>query len=234
VGVGVGGGGVGLLVDGGVGTGLVVVPPPGLWVPGFWVSFGVDPGRGLAPDFAPLRGQRAGAVRDRVGALAVVLVPGQNGVQVVLRVVVAKYGRVHVGLDRKVAVPAAEVVGGGQGGVVDVVGVLHAVAVAVAARPRPGGGDELHRADGSVIRGVAVVDTVVGVLDCGEAVAVEDRAEDLRVRRAVRVDPTARCLAGLHLADGGEELPGQVAARLGPPEFGLRLLVGVEDGRGDA
>jgi len=36
------------------------------------------------------------------------------------------------------------------------------------------------------------------------------------------------------LADGGEELPGQVAAGLRLGEFGLGLLVGVEDGRGDA
>src|SRR3546814_1613089 len=46
---------------------------------------------------------------------------------------------------------SAQVVAGGEGGVVDVVGVLAAVAVAVAARPLPGGRDELHGADGLVV-----------------------------------------------------------------------------------
>jgi hypothetical protein len=75
---------------------------------------------------------------------------------------------------------------------------------------------------------------VVGVLDEREAVAVERGAQDLGGRGAVRVDLAAAGLARLDLADGGEELPGQVAAGLGLGEFGLGLLVGVEDGRGDA
>ena len=51
---------------------------------------------------------------------------------------------------------------------------------------------------------------------------------------AVGVDAAAAGLAGLDLADGGEELPGQVAAGLGFAQRGLGLLVGVEDGRGYA
>ncbi len=106
-------------------------------------------GRGVGPAqvgvvVAAADGQGAGAVRDLVGALAVVLQPGQDRVQVVLRVVVAEDRPVEVGLDGQVPAVAAQVVAGGEGGVIDVVRVLLAVGVAVAARPGPGGGDELH------------------------------------------------------------------------------------------
>ena len=57
-----------------------------------------------------------------------------------------------------VRVPAvrAQVAGGRGGRVVQVVGVAHAVAVAVGAVARPGGGQELHRAHGTVELDVAV------------------------------------------------------------------------------
>ncbi|CAM5521448.1 hypothetical protein STENM327S_09356 [Streptomyces tendae] len=100
------------------------------------------------------------------------LQPRQDRVQVVLRVVVAEDRAVEVGWRTGPAV-AAQVVAGGERGVVDVVGVVLAVAVAVAARPRPGGRDGLQGADGVVVAAVAVVDAVVGVLGEGEAVAVE-------------------------------------------------------------
>src|SRR5690606_18101270 len=106
-----------------------------------------------------------------------------------------------------------------------------AVAVAVAARPGPGGGDELHGADGVVVAAVAVVDAVVGVLDEREAVAVELGADDRAQRGAVGVDASAAGMAGLHPADGGEELPGQIAGGLLLPQRRLGLLVGVEHGR---
>jgi hypothetical protein len=169
-----------------------------------------------------------------VRALAVVLQPAHDQVQVLTRVVVAEDRAVEVVLVGQVPVVAAQIVTGGERGVVDVVGVLLAVAVAVAAGPRPGGRDELHGADGLVVAAVAVVGTVVGVLDEGEAVAVELRAEDRRDGGAVGGDAAAAGLARLHPADGREELPGQVAAGLGVAQRGLGLLVGVEDGRGDA
>lgn len=169
-----------------------------------------------------------------MGALAVVLQPRKDRVDVVPRGVVAEDRAVQVTAVRQVPAVAAQVVTGGESGVVDVVRVLHPVAVAVTAGPRPGGRDELHGPDGRVVGGVAVVGTVVGVLDEFEAVAVELRAEDLGGGGAVRVDPAAAGLARLDLADGGEQLPGQIAAGLGPLEFGRGLLVGIEDGRGYA
>ena len=183
---------------------------------------------------AAVRGDRAGAVRDLVRAVAVVLQPRQDEVQIVRGVVVAEDRAVEIGLRRQVPAVPAQVVAGGEGRVVDVVGVRLAVAAAVAARPRPGGRDELHGPDGAVVAAVAVVRAVVGVFDEREAVAVELRAEDGAGRGAVRVDPAAAGLTGLDLADGREELPGQVAAGLGRAQRRLGLLVGVEDGRGYA
>jgi membrane-bound lytic murein transglycosylase B len=199
---------------------------------------GARGGGGGRPDpvgvVAAVHGQRAGAVRDLVAVPAVVLQPRQDGVQVLRRVVVAEDGLLEVALLGQVPAEAAQVVAGGERGVVDVVGVLAAVVVAVAARPLPGGRDELHGADGLVVGAVAVVGTVVGVLDEGEAVAVQLGAADRGGRRAVGGDASTAGLAGLHLADGGEQLPGQVAAGLGLAQRGLGLLVGVEDGRGNA
>src|SRR5690606_15333311 len=104
-------------------------------------------GAPLAVVVAAVPRQRAGAVRDLVTALAVVVQPPQDGVQIVRRVVVAEDGLPQVAPVGQVPVVAAQVVAGGEGRVVDVVGVLAPVTVAVAARPRPGGGDELHGAD---------------------------------------------------------------------------------------
>lgn len=169
-----------------------------------------------------------------MGALAVVLQPRQDEVEIVRRVVVAEDRAVEVGLRRQVPAVPAQVVAGGEGRVVDVVGVRLAVGVAVTTRPCPGGRDELHGPDGAVVAAVAVVLAVVGVPDEREAVAVELRAEDRAGRGAVRVDLAAAGLARLDLADGREELPGQVALGLGRAQRRLGLLVGVEDGRGDA
>ena len=76
---------------------------------------------------------------------------------------------------------------GAEGGVVDLLRVRVAVAVGVATVARPRLGDELHRADGAVELGVVVEGAAVGVGDVGEAVAVELRADDRRLRVAVLV-----------------------------------------------
>lgn len=176
--------------------------------------------------------ESAGSVGDLVGAAVVVVEPRADGTQIGVRVVVAQDRPVEIRGERQIAGAGAEVVPGGERRVVDVVGVLAAVAVAVLAPGRPGGRDELHRADGTVVGRVPVVRPVVGVLDHGEAPAVEDRAEDRRERRAVRVDPAAANLAGLDLADRGEQLPGQPAGGVigGEGLFGL-LVRGQDRGR---
>src|SRR5690606_39648533 len=150
-----------------------------------------------------------GAVRDLVGALAVVAQPRHDGVVVGRRPVVAADRPFPVALVGQVPAEAAQVVAGRQGGVVDVVGVLDAVVVAVPARPCPGGGDELHGADGLVVAAVAVVGAVVGVLDEGGAVAVELGAEDGGGGGAVGGGLAAGGVAGRPRADGGGEVPGE-------------------------
>src|SRR5690606_9964916 len=74
-----------------------------------------------------------------------------------------------------VAAVGAEVAGGGERGVVELVGVAHTVAVAVGAEVGPGGGQELHRADGPVERGVAVEAAAVGVPDLAHARGAVER-----------------------------------------------------------
>src|SRR5690606_21654034 len=79
----------------------------------------------------------------------------------------------------QVAAVGAQVAGGGQRGVVQAVRVGDAVAVAVGAPLLPGGGDELHRADGAVPAGVAVVLAAIGVGDGrGVVRAVQRDADD--------------------------------------------------------
>ncbi|MEU9113993.1 hypothetical protein AB0D04_19965 [Streptomyces sp. NPDC048483] len=81
---------------------------------------------------------------------------------------------------------------------------------------------------------VAVQEAVVGVRDTGEAVAIELGAEDRREGGARGVDRAAACLARFDLADPGEQLPGQPAVRIGGVEARCGLLVGRQDGGGDA
>jgi hypothetical protein len=115
--------------------------------------------------------------------------------QILPRVVVPEDRPVEVGLDGQVTAVGAKVAAGSERGVVDVVGVLAVVAVGVLAPPGPGRGDELHRADRTVVRRVAVVRTVVGVRDVREADAVEDGTEDRRERGAVGVHLAAARLS---------------------------------------
>jgi hypothetical protein len=82
-------------------------------------------------------------------------------------VVVAEDRPVEFGAHGQVAAVGAQVVPGGERGVVDVVRVLVAVAVAVGAPGGPGGGDELHGSDGAVPNPVAVEAAVVGVGNAG-------------------------------------------------------------------
>src|SRR5207344_1146810 len=90
-------------------------------------------------------------------------------------VVVAVDRTLLAGPGREVLVAGAEVDGRGEAGVVDVLRVALAVAVAVHADDRPGRGDELHRADGAVVGLVAVVLPGVGVADDRGAVGPVQR-----------------------------------------------------------
>src|SRR5690606_32219166 len=101
-------------------------------------------------------GQRSGAVGDLVRTALVVGEPGADRAQVLRGAVVAQHGLVEVGGDGQIAVVGAEVAAGGERRVVDVVGVLAAVAVGVLTPGGPGRGDELHRADRAVVDRVAV------------------------------------------------------------------------------
>ena len=138
---------------------------------------------------------------------------------------------------REVVAAGAEVDRGGQGGVVDVLGVALGVAVGVHADDRPGRGDELHGADRAVPAGVVVELAAVGVGDRGGALgAVERQAEDAGGGDALVVEYRAAeaAVVGLHTADRGDQLPGKVAGLVGGVDDGLGALVGGERGGGDA
>src|SRR5262245_63157245 len=99
---------------------------------------GVEADGGAGPG-----GQGQGGLQQREvgdGVLVGVRDAEDHG-DVVVGVVVGVHRGLHAGRGGEVVVADAEVGGGGQGGVVDVVGVAHAVAVAVEADDGPGGGD---------------------------------------------------------------------------------------------
>ena len=178
----------------------------------------------------------AGAVGDRGEvAVEVGVHERQHQVDVVLAVVVAEDRGALAGVAGEVVVAGAEVDGGGEGGVVDVLRVALAVVVGVDADDRPGGGDELHRADGAVPLRVGVVLAGVGVADDGGVVAAVERdAEDARGGEALVVEGVAvgAAVVGLDAADRGDQLPGEVAGLVGGVDDGLGALVGGERGGG--
>ena len=135
------------------------------------------------------------------------------------------------------AAAEAQVPGGAHGGVEQVVGVGHPVAVAVAAQRPPGRGDELHRPDRPVPGRVPVPAAAVAVGDAGHPVAVQGRAGDSRAHRAGRAEPgrgpSEQAVIGLDAADAGQDRPGEPAVRVEPGSPGRRLAVGAEGERGD-
>ncbi len=103
----------------------------------------------------------------------------EHEVDVGLGVVVAEDRGALSGGGGEVVVAGAEVDGGGERGVVDVLRVALAVAVGVDPDHGPRGGDELHGSDGVVVDGVVVELAGVGVADDGGVVpAVEGDAVD--------------------------------------------------------
>src|SRR4051794_20023797 len=80
-------------------------------------------------------------------------------------VVVAEEGGAGRRLVGEVAVPEAQVLRRGPGGVVDVVRVLHVVRVLVRGPTTPGTREELHRPDRTVPGGIVVQPPAVGVVD---------------------------------------------------------------------
>jgi len=146
------------------------------------------------------------------------------------RRVVGPHRPLLTGAGAQVSTGLAEVVSGGGGCVIDVEGVVPAVAVAVGAVDRPRRWDELHRADRVVKRGVAVEAPAVGVADNDAAGPVQPDANDRRGGGAIAVQGRAgkSAVIRLHPSDRGEQRPGDTAGRIGgrgrPP-------VGVE-GRG--
>ena len=77
--------------------------------------------------------------------------------------VVRQHRRLQLSRVEQVATTAAQVATGGQRGVVHVVRVADAVAVAVSPGVPPGSGNELHRPNGTVQDGVAVQRATIGV-----------------------------------------------------------------------
>ena len=148
--------------------------------------------------------------------------------------VVAQQRLAHHGRGRQVT-HRAEHVAGGSGRVEHVVGVGHPVAVAVLAPLGPRAGQEPHRPDRPVERGVAIPLAAVGVADdrCAGHRPVEEGTHDPAARVALGVDPAAEGVSGLDPSDARDEPPGQVAGRLGRREESLRLPVCGEDGDRD-
>ena len=114
-------------------------------------------------------------------------------------------------------------------------GFFCAVTVTVARHGVPGLGQELHLAHGPVPDLVAVEHAVVAVRDRGEgAGTVELGSADLRAGDAVgaelgTAEPT---VVGLDPTDGGEQRPGDVAARVGDGHHLLGVAVGAQCGLG--
>lgn len=121
------------------------------------------------------------------------------------------------GVRREISSCRAQVTRCGEGGVVDVERVGHAVTVAVRGPRGPRRRDELHRADSVVVDVVAVEAAVVGVEDPGGAVTVQRRADDRKAGQPVgqQLSATELAVVGLHAADGGEQRPVQIAAGVG-------------------
>ena len=117
--------------------------------------------------------------------------------------VVGEDRRLHGRGEREVATVCAQVAGGGGGGVVDVLGVRPSITVPVDPERRPGAGNELHRADGSVPSWVAVQSAAVGVTDRGRAHAIKHRPQHRRYCAVGGVQRAAGQRPRLHLADRG-------------------------------
>ena len=162
---------------------------------------------------------------------------GQHEVDVPVAVVVAVDRCALAGSAGQVLLAGAEVDRRPERRVVDVLRVALAVAIAVHADDRPGGGDELHGADRPVVLRVVVVLAGVGVGDPGGVVgAVERDAVDAWAADAVAVEDVAPVAAvvGLHPTDRGDEGPVEVARRVrGVDDLG-GALVGRQRGRRDA
>ena len=179
-----------------------------------WLALGLALGLGLG--LLGGRGRRRGH-GEHTGLVAGL--EGQHQLDVVVGVVVAEGCPRHACLVGEAAAGAAQVDSRAEGAVVDVVGVLHLVAVTVAGDRTPRLGQELHLADGPVPHLVAVQGAVVAVLDRGEgAGAVELGPADLRSRYPVSAqlgaaEPT---VVRLHPPDGGQQGPGDLAARVRP------------------
>jgi hypothetical protein len=112
-------------------------------------------------------------------------------------------------------VPAAraQVPGGREGGVLDVLGIGHSVPVRVPAVPRPRRGDELHRSDGAVPGAVAVPPPGVGVADARVRATVEHRSVHRGHGPVPLVEAATTQGARLHLTDGGQQPRVEVAGR---------------------
>ena len=161
----------------------------------------------------------------------------QDEVHVVLGVVVAHDRGFLPGAVGQVVLARAQVDRGGQGGVVHVLGVALVVAVGVDLDDLPGRGDELHRPDRAVEDGVVVELAAVGVVDgLGAVLAVERDAEDAGLGDPVLGQGVAAVAAvvGLDPADGGDQLPGDVAGLVGGVDDLCAALVGRQSRGGDA
>ena len=142
-------------------------------------------------------------------------------VEVLARAVIRQH-RVRPPLRRGQVTPVrTEEVRGAQGGVVNLLGVGHPIAVRIAAVDRPRAWNELHRPHRAVKLRVAIEGATVRVRDEREvARAVERRANDRWLRNPIAVEATgikllARigAVAGLYPTNSSQRIPLQIAGR---------------------
>ena len=127
----------------------------------------------------------------------------------------------------------AQVVAGSDGGVVEVLRVGGPVALSIEHPASPGLRDDLHRPDRSVVFGVTVELSTVGVGDEHNTVTVERHSVDGRANDTVVADrgPVVATVVALDESDRREGVPGDSA--LGEVPLGAQRAARVGDHRGD-
>ncbi|CAG6936278.1 hypothetical protein PICSAR240_04541 [Mycobacterium avium subsp. paratuberculosis] len=168
-------------------------------------------------------GHRRQVDRDDAGRIG--RRPAQHVLRVGHRVVVAQDRGQHLRLVAQVEPAAAQVAGGRQGGVEQVLRVGHAVALAVGGVARPGARQELHRPHGARVGDPVAGGALDDDLVAGQG-AVQRRAVDRGDRGAARVDRAAARVARFDAPDPGQQVPAHAAARGGDGHLLLRIAVG--------
>ena len=159
-------------------------------------------------------GPVSGGQVDRNDAGGVGRGPAQHVLGVRHRVVVAQDRRQDLRLVAQVQPSAAQVSSCGQGGVVEVLRIGHAVAVTVGGIVRPGARQELHRSHRT---GIADPSGAGGLDDdlIARQRPVQGRSVDRSYRGAARIGGAAVGVPGLDTPDPGQQVPADAAAGVG-------------------